>query len=246
MLLKSNISAIEHGSDAWFLARCARFTSSENFNLMGIDKFLTTGCLSYIYRKVGEGISGIPVRKELETEATAHGNIYELEAIRKYALSKGLQFVVVRKFIYDPNTQFGCTPDFIIVESESINKLSYNVITGEVKCPPTYDNFVAISLCDHPLELKRIKPAYYWQCIDQLDECGTLRGVFVAYHPDFGEAQLKEIPFRVMWKDSATGKYPIQEDLNLLKKRKDMAVEEYNQIKAKLLMKKGQPLPVSL
>jgi len=237
MLLKSNISSIQHGSDEWFMARCSRFTSSENYNLVG-EKFLTAGCLSYIYRKVGEGISGIPVRKEIETEATAHGNIYEPEAIRKYAVSKGLQFVVTRKFIYNPNTQFGCTPDFIIVESESTDKLAYNVITGEVKCPPTYDNFVAISLCDHPLELKKIKPAYYWQCIDQLDECGTLRGIFVAYHPDFGEAQLKEIPFRVMWKDQ-NGKFPIQEDLTLLRQRKQMAVEEYNKITAKLLTKKG-------
>lgn len=235
MLLTKNISNFVHGSPEWFEARKARFTSSEIYLLMGKKEF-TEGALSYIYRKVGEDITGIPITKEIETEATAHGNIYEPEAIRKYGRLNNLDYVITQKLVFDNNPYFSTTPDFLQLESVAVNdnkENGYHVIPGEVKCPFTYDAFISLSLCDTPLELKDYKPQYYWQLLDQMLVCGSLKGKFIVYHPDFNKASFKEIEFRKLFKDSE-GNYPLKNDMDQLQKRKLLAVEKFNQVKQKL------------
>ena len=236
MLLTKNISTFEHGSPEWFEARKSKFTSSEIHLLMGKKEF-TEAALSYIYRKVGEDITGIPVTKEIETEATAHGNVYEPEAIRKYGRLKGLDYVITQKLVFDSNPFFSTTPDFLQLESAAINENKepgYNVTPGEVKCPFTYDAFISLSLCETPLQLKEYKPQYYWQLLDQMLICGSLKGVFVIYHPDFAKASFKEIEFRKLFKDDS-GNYPIKKDIDLLQERKLLAVKKFKEVKEKLL-----------
>ena len=82
MLKKESITPVIMGTDEWFAGRLGRFTSSEIYHLMGA-KGIGEGGLSYIYRKVGEEICGIPQRREISTEATEHGNLYETENLRK-------------------------------------------------------------------------------------------------------------------------------------------------------------------
>jgi hypothetical protein len=229
MLLTKNITNFLHGSDEWFESRKARFTSSENYLLIG-DPF-TKQALSYIYRKVGESITGVAIRKEIETEATIHGNVYELEAIRKYGQKKGLEYVITQKMILDENPMFSSTPDFIQIVSETEG--GYNVITGEVKCPFTYESFISLSLCETPADLKKQYPQYYFQVLDQMLVCGTLKGVFLVYHPQFGKAALKEIEFRAM--EKIGDKYPINDDLKTLKDRKNLAVDKFHEVRNRLL-----------
>src|SRR5882762_11739719 len=131
MLLKSQISNIAIGSEEWHKARRARLTSSEIHCLMG-EKPFTQGAMSYLYTKVGEEISGVSDRSEIETEGTAHGLVYEPEAVRKYGERKGYKFLVTQKLIIDPLQPYSCTPDFLIVTSESTDNTAYNVIPGEV------------------------------------------------------------------------------------------------------------------
>src|SRR5258707_6629249 len=147
MLLKSHITNIEIHSDAWFAGRLAKFTASEIHHLMG-EKPFTQGALSYIYRKVGEELSGLPCRDEVDTNATRHGNLYEPEAIQKFGEREGLQFVVTQKLIHNPETRFSCTPDALIINKENIDELSYNVSTLEVKCPSSYDAYISLCLCE--------------------------------------------------------------------------------------------------
>lgn len=195
MLLKSNISDIVIHSDAWFQGRLAKFTSSEWHFLMsekGIDK---TG-LNYIYRKVGEELTGLPCRKEVSTEATEHGHIYEPEGIRAFGLKMGIEFLVTQKLITNTDKRQGSTPDAIWVHNESTDKLSYNVSTLEQKCPPTYDNYIKLWKCKTPADVKKVEPKYYWQVIHQMMVCDCLKGYFSVFHPFFKVGQLNIVEFR--------------------------------------------------
>ena len=221
MLLKSNISKIEVHSEEWHSGRLAKFTASEMHNLMG-EKFFTTGAKSYIYRKVGEEMTGIPCRDEVDTPATRHGLIHENEAIRKYGQSVGLEFVIVQKLIFSPDGRCGCTPDFLIVHNESEDKLSYNVSTGEVKCPPTFDAYISLFMCDSPEDVLAYSKAYFWQVIDQMDNCDALRGYLVVYHPDFRAGNMKVIEFR---------KINLVKYFVLLKERKAMAIQKFEEVR---------------
>jgi len=235
MLYESHVTDIAANTDEWRRARLGRFTSSEIHNLMG-EKVWTQKALSYIYRKVGESITEDSTQKELSNEAVIWGNANEAEAIRKYGRTIGMEFKNTQRFICDPDSIFGCTPDFLIVESptkdEKTGEPGYNVITGEVKCPFTYEAFIALSLLETPLDLKKNNPEYYWQVLDEMANCGTLRGLFIVYHPQFGSASLKVLEFKAM--QVYDGKRVINDDLGLLKERKKLAVIKFNEVKNKL------------
>lgn len=232
MLLKSKITDITILSDAWYQTKLAKFSSSEIYNLCG-EKPFTIGAMSYIYRKVGEELSGLPAKEDIDTTATRHGNLYEIDGIQKAAQQQGKDFLVVQKLICDPSTRFGSTPDCLDIISESTDKLSWQVEPWEIKCPLTYDNYIKLALCNSPLEVKRAEVKYYWQLLDQLDNCDSLKGKLVIYHPHFKAGGLKIIPFRIM--EQIEGKYPMKSDLDLLRQRKLMAVDKFNEVREKLL-----------
>jgi hypothetical protein len=232
MLLKSRISPVEMHSEQWHSERCSRFTSSDNYNLMG-EKPFTQGAISYIYRKVGEALTGVPARDTIETSATVHGNVYEPEALRKYKAKMGIEFLVTQKLIYGESERFSSTPDAIEILSERSDCEGYNVKPIEVKCPPTYDAYIGLCMCNTPFDLKREERRYYWQLIDQVDTCGALTGTFLVYHPDFSQGSMKIIEFRIM--EKVGNEYPLKKDLDLLRERKQMAVEKFNEIKGKML-----------
>lgn len=231
MLLKTKISRIKILSDEWFENRLGKLTSSEIFNLMG-DRFWTTGCQSYIYRKVGEMIAGRSVKGEIETEATAWGLVHEADAIKKFAISKGLEYIICQQLITEPGSRFGSTPDGLIIHRESADKTAYDVSTIEIKCPPTYNNYVSLALCETPEHLKNENKKYYWQVLDQMENCDALVAYFVVYHPDFKNGNMRVIEFRKM--QNVDGKYPIANDIKLLKERKQMAVEKMTEVYEKL------------
>lgn len=218
-------------TEEWFQARLSRFTSSDNHYLMG-EKPFTQGAMSYIYRKVGEELTGVPARDSIESAATAHGNIYEPAAIRRYAEKRGIKFLVTQKLIYGENDKCSSTPDAIEILSERTDCDGYNVKPVEVKCPMTYDAYIGLCMCNTPFDLKREERKYFYQLLDQIDNCGALAGAFVAYHPDFSVGEMKIIEFRIMEKVGTD--FPLKRELDLLRERKRMAVEKYIEVKAKM------------
>ncbi len=195
MLLKSSITNILIHSEDWFSGRLAKFTSSEWHFLMGAKGLGETG-LKYIYRKIGEELTGIPCRKEISTEATEHGHQYEPENLLKFGQKMGIDFLVTQKLIVPVNGRIGSTPDAIWVLNESEDKLSYNVCTVEAKCPPSYDNYIGLWKCKTPADVKKFEPKYYWQVLHQMMVCDCLRGYLSIYHPHFKVGQLNVIEFR--------------------------------------------------
>lgn len=197
MLNKTHISNIVIHSDEWFAGRLAKFTSSEWHYLMG-SKGLGDAGYRYIWRKVGERLTGVPCRKEITTEQTEWGHIYEPENLRNFGKKMGLEFLVTQKLIVNPapDTMEGSTPDAIWVINESVDKSSYNVSTIEAKCPPTFDNYIELWNCETPEQVKKISSAYYWQVLHQIRACDCLKGYLSIYHPQFHAGELNVIEFK--------------------------------------------------
>lgn len=242
MLKIAHISPIKPGRDddqylKWKQARLAKFTSSE-IHFLTYPTGLTEGSLSYIRRKVGEELTGNPAREDIDTDATRHGLQHEEAAVRKFGLKVGLKFVVVQQLITDPDTRYGGTPDALILLRVSPDGLEYEVETVEVKCPPSFDGYIALFECETPEQVKKVKREYYWQVLDQMLICGATRGHFVIYHPDFKAGNHKVITFdKTVSVVDEKGKitFPIHHDLKLLKERKQMALDKFDQIRSKLM-----------
>ena len=231
VLKKSKISHIKIHSDEWHASRLAKFTSSEIHYLTG------SGFLRYVRLKVGEEITGKSAKGEIDVEATRWGGFYEAEAIQKWGKKMGLDFMVVQQLISEEGSRFGSTPDGLIVTRISPDETEYEVETVEVKCPITFDNYLLLFECETPAELKAAKKEYYWQVLDQMDNCEALIGHFIAYHPYFRVGNMKHIQFNKMeCIETKKGKeFPIYADLKFLKEQKRLAVESFDKLRDKLM-----------
>lgn len=236
MLKKSKISGIKIHSDEWHTARLAKFTSSEIYLLMAPTGF-GEGAINYIRRKVGEEITGKSSKGEIDVDATRWGNFYEAEALTKFGRQREVDFLVAQQLISEPGERFGCTPDGLIPTRISPDDTEYDVETVEVKCPPTFDNYIRFFECNSAKDLKEESKQYYWQVLDQLDNCGALVGWFVVYHPDFKAGNMKIIRIDAMQQVEVKGNktFPIYNDLKLLRERKAMAEQKFNEIREKLI-----------
>lgn len=231
MLKKSKISSIKIHSDEWHHSRLAKFTSSEIHRLIG------SGFMDYVRIKVGEEMTGKSAKGEIDTEATRWGGFYEAEAIQKFGVRMGYEFLITQQLVSETGSRFGSTPDGLIVKRLSPDETEYEVDTLEVKCPPTYNNYLLLFECETPQDLKAAKKEYYWQVLDQMDNCESLIGNFVAYHPDFRAGNMKHIVFnsnQCITKGSAK-EFPIFSDLKLLRQKKQEAVAAFEKIRDKLM-----------
>lgn len=240
MLKKAHISSIKSGSDAWYMARLGKFTSSE-IHYLTFPRGFTDQSLAYIRRKVGEELTGKPAKEDIDTNATRHGLMHEATAVRKFGKQVGLEFIIVQQLITDPATRFGSTPDGLIVLRESPDKTEYEVETLEVKCPPSFDGYILLYECETPGDLKKKKREYYWQVLDQMLQCGAKQGHLVIYHPDFKAGNHKTITFNPLHPVlTSKGKtFPIFNDLKLLRERKELGLVKFDEIRSKLMAGTG-------
>jgi hypothetical protein len=237
MLKKSKISNIEIHSDEWHKGRLAKFTSSGAYNLMG------TGYDRYVRLKVGEAItglsraSGLSGTGEINTEHTMWGSEYEEEAVRKLGIKLGVDFLIVQKLISEEGSRFGSTPDGLKVNRVSPDDTEYEVEPIEVKCPPTFDNYLLLWECETPSDLKVARKEYYWQVLDQMDICDSLIGHFAAYHPDFKSGNMRHIVFNLMRPEEKKGQktFPLFNDMKALRSQKAKAVQDFELLVNKLI-----------
>lgn len=228
MLHKNHICKVEIYSDEWFKIRLGRFTSSRIHCLMTKDPF-EKGAMTYIYHKIGEVLTGQTTAEDevLEDENTAWGNKYELEAVNLFGLKMNLDFLAVQKLILAEEKQFSSTPDAIWIKGICKNQEEYNVRTVEVKCPRKYHKFIPYYMCETPEQVRKLNSVYFWQVIDQMDNCGSAVGYLAFYHPLFPEgANMRIIEFNKM---------KLWDEFKLLKERKLSAVEKFKEVKLKLL-----------
>jgi hypothetical protein len=231
MLKKSKISKIKIHSDEWHESRLAKFTSSEIHNLMG-GTFNT-----YVRTKVGEELTGRSAKGEIDVEATRWGSFHEADAIKKFGNKMGLEFIICQQLVTEEGSRFGSTPDGLIVSRISPDETEYEVETAEVKCPITFSNYLLLFECETPQDLKNAEKKYYWQVLDQMDNCESLRGHFIAYHPDFKAGNMKHIVFETsqVIETPKGKKFPIYDDLKLLRQKKAEAVVSFDILRDKLM-----------
>lgn len=223
-------------SEDWRRARLSKFTASEQSALMG-EKPDTIGALNYIRRKVGEDLSGLPCRDEVDTVATEHGKRYEEDGIVAVGKYLKIDFVITQKLISEPGSKHGATPDFLIRHKESPDGKFWKVSTGEIKCPPSYDKFIELFCCNTPEDLKKVNKAYYWQKLKQMKVANALVGYFGIYHPFFIESTpLNIIVFR---------RIDLRDDFKLLDDRDKFAVVKFNEIREQMITKK-LPQPINI
>lgn len=149
MLKKSKISGVKVLSDEWHQNRLAKFTSSEIHRLIG------SGFMRYVREKVGEELTGKSAKTEIDTDATRWGSFFESEALNKFGQTQKLDFLVTQQLVCEPQSRFGCTPDGLIVIRQSPDETEYEVETVEIKCPPTFANYIGLYECETPADLKK-------------------------------------------------------------------------------------------
>ena len=220
MLLKSKISDLQISLDPalnekYDAAKLGRFTSSE-FHYLMAEKGIGSAGLNYIYRKVGERMTGMKCKTDISTIATEHGLTYEREGLIKFGKQMGLESLLVQGLIIDEDGYCGGTPDGLIVLGESVDKLYYNVQTVEIKCPLSFDGYIRLFKCKTPEDLKREERAYFYQILHQMYICDCLIGYGVFYHPFFKSGQMNVIEFR---------KINLVPEFKLIAERKLQAIE---------------------
>lgn len=227
MLLKSRISNLEMHSEEWKQERIGRlFTSSNFWRLMGKKGLGETG-LSWIKKKVFESISGTSADKEIDTDSVRHGLVYEPFNLRAFAEIKGIKYLITQKLIYGEDKNEASTPDGLIVVRENSDGLSYEVATVEAKCYQQ-ENHLSCAMCETPVEIKEEDGPAYWQVLHHLSTVDCLKGYLSYFHPDLplDKGGIRIIEFR---------KALLTADIKLMKERKELALAEFDRIKAKLL-----------
>lgn len=243
MLEKSRISKVsmldENGmfSYEWRKERTSKFTSSQIYKLCDEKGFGDTG-MNYIRTRVFEDISKVSTDKDILTQATADGIIYEIPALQKFMQATGNVLIVTQKIVKGTNPRYSSTPDGLIIRRETNDDLYYDASTVETKCFQPERHMKCVE-CTTPQELKAVDRKTYFQVLDQLLVCDCLNGFAVYYHPDLpiNEGGMRIIEFRKMQKEIIKGKevHPIKDDMDFLHGRKEEALKEFERIKSKIL-----------
>ena len=232
MLLKSKISQHQLSLDPllnedYYKARLGKFTSSEWHCLMS-DRESTR--LNYIYRKVGERLSGRPARDNISVAATEHGLDYEREGLVKFGEKMGIVGLVkTQPLILDIDGMCGSTPDGVWITNDSEDGLYHNVRTIEVKCPYSFDEYIRGWKCKTTKKKKKEKSDWYWQVLHQMQICDCLDGYFVCYQPFFSKGGINVIPFNKLDITKNTTTKDKMNDFKLLNTRKEQAIKIFNE-----------------
>lgn len=154
------------------LARVGKFTGSEVWKLMGAKGLGKTG-ETYIYEKVAEFLTGVPVKPEFQAASTQWGIDHESEAKDYFKAATGLTIINSETL---ENSQIAGTPDGIIKG----NKIGF-----EIKCPFNSGNHLKNLLMSKELDLLDLHPEYYWQIVSYMWLTGFTKWKFCSYDPRF-------------------------------------------------------------
>lgn len=154
---------IQQGSEEWDKVRIGRFTSSEMWRLLTPPKTkeakdagkLSETALTYINVKVAETITG-----QQKTSSYAYPLVFGKEqepiAIEEFCKKTGFSHEPVGFVAF--NSHAGGSPDGIINGTDIL----------EVKSPWAIETQLDYLMLTDQWDLKRLNPAYYWQCMSNL------------------------------------------------------------------------------
>lgn len=194
---------VEQNSDEWDRVRAGRFTSSQMYRLLGDgyrpmtaeelkgrpksgtgskttriadNNILSDGAITYVYEKVAETLTGL-VKETAYAYPIVYGKQMEPEAIEYFIEKTGLNYEAVGFIGFGDHA--GGSPDGLIGESEVL----------EIKCPAAIDTQIGYLMLTDQYDVKRMYPAYYWQCMCNMLFTQRNRCHFVTYDPRYDEKQ---------------------------------------------------------
>lgn len=210
---------IEHGTEAWHMARSGKFTPSELYRLMteprSKSEMLSEGAKTYVKEKIAETLT-IDISNDKMfsgNNATEWGNSYEGEAIELFSDMLNKEIINVGFINYDDN--FGGTPDGISHD---------NLFGIEVKCP--YNTSIHLdNLLLDSVAFKKERKEYYWQIQGYSLITGIEDWYFISYDPRQIDYKLKVIPIKRN-----------EDDIRLIKEKLQIAANYKQELITKLKM----------
>lgn len=190
-------------SDLWFKAREGRLTGSRLGVFCGA-KGIGDGGMTYIRRKVAEKLAGKCFEVPLDNFSTEWGRVNEpigLNEFKTYMESCLKQdIIMIQPSVIEYDDLYSCTPDACIITNTKLitdsDDTGYFVEPVELKCLQV-DSHMDLLRCNNALDLKKSYPLYFWQTISETQFCGSLKGHFAAFNPDFTEGlRIHHIEFR--------------------------------------------------
>jgi hypothetical protein len=190
---------IDQNSAEWDSVRAGRFTSSRMSELMApgyrpmtqeelkerpktgtgskvtralAPEVLADSAMSYIKEKVAEVLTAMP-KPSSYAYPIVYGKEMEPRAIEHFSETKGLKVEPVGFVTFGDHG--GGSPDGLIEDDDIL----------EVKCPYAIDTQIDYLMLTDQWDVKRMYPAYYWQCQSNLLFTGRKRCHFVTYDPNY-------------------------------------------------------------
>lgn len=223
----------EQGSGMWLDIRAGRFTSSENYRLMGSGKRLmteaelkarpksgvgskamyceditaiSTDTETYVREKVAETLTGHS-KGQVFAHATAWGDEWEPMAAEYCQEKFGWNLEIVSFVPFGDHA--GGSPDRFIIMPDGIKELL------EIKCPYNSEKQIGYLELTDQYDVKRELPEYYWQIVFNMFFTATNRGHLCTYDPRMKEDKYKLAHIVIDRKE---------EDMDLIAKKIEMAV----------------------
>ena len=167
---------IEQRSKEWFNIRKGKITSSEVHKIMGEGKgkeVLTDTAKTYLLEKISESLGGFTT---LATGAAIEwGTELEELACKVYAEKTNVTVDKASFIVYNDN--YGGSPDGIVAPDGVI----------EIKCPYVSANHFKHGLIKTAADLKKVAPAYYYQCISNMLCANAKWCDFISFDPRVDE-----------------------------------------------------------
>lgn len=212
---------IDQRTEEWKEQRRGKFTASEIHKLMRAKGLGKTG-ETYILEKVAEELGA--TMPEITTYAMQRGTDLEPYAKLAYSNSEGVA-VSEQPFIVAPwCDEAGASPDGLVVEFDTENRMLPNRKGLEIKCPMNPVHHVQNMMIKTVDQFKAERPEYYWQVQMCMAVTGLKEWDFVSYFPEI-EPEYQLVALTV---DAD----PV--DIELLKARIAEAVKIKREILAKL------------
>jgi len=195
-----------------------KFTASEFHKLMGSKGGITTSTAqTYILQKVAEELYDPNwIDDQYKGKAVEWGLSLEPDAREYYSLAFNVNVDKPDGQDAEFSNEVGCSPDGIAYPTDT------NPFGLEFKCPYDPANHVRYMLMKSYIDLKNVKPEYYWQVLGNMLIYNFDYYEFISYDPRFVGANRMYV--------LGIDKTDIVGDIVLLKQNLLLAVEEKHRI----------------
>lgn len=199
----------------WLLEKKGCFSASEANRLVTYanKEDLPSGAVTYVWEKVDESMTN-EIEEGYSSKDMDNGSELEVESMEKFMEQTGFtveKFGDEQEFV-KLGRDFGATPDGLIIGLDG---------GVEGKCPKSKTHIFYLDNIKNQDDLKKHRPAYYWQCQTGMLATGRDFWYWFSYCPRMKNVDLQMLIIKVDRN---------QDDLDFFKRRHQKAVALKNSI----------------